>query len=155
MHRTKWSLDWMRVFAAGYEPLRVSANGESAIEIGTTDTKADIAVRLATTLAASATVDVDLRALIGAAGETISLAEVHGLAGLIKTAGGTGTVTPHATNGWTGMGSGYVIPVSANGVFVLANGPGIAVSSTNKVFTFTNTGAASADIELYILGRKA
>jgi hypothetical protein len=155
MQRFKWSLDFVRALSAGYEALRVSASGESAIEVGTTDGKADVVVRLATTLAASATVDVDLRALVGAAGETITLAEVHGIVGVIKTAGGTGTVTPHATNGWTGLGSAYSIPVSANGVFAIANGPGIAVSSTNKVFTYTNTGAASADIELYIVGRKA
>jgi hypothetical protein len=103
------------------------------------------------TLAAAATRDINLAQIVGPAGE-FTPDYVAAFAIWCVTPAGKGTLTPHATNGWTGLGSAYSIPVST-GPFCVASDEGIAITSTNKVMTLTNTGAASATYRITILFR--
>lgn len=150
-----WNIDFSMVYdlAAGYENLAVAAKLRGERALGAVSGKANRAVRLATTVSASGTVPIDFAALSGPAGETIVLDEVYLVIGVIKTAGGTGTLAKGASNGFTGFGSDWTFQIYGGAPFALPCGNGLTVDSTHKTATFTNTGSGSIDIELYVLGR--
>lgn len=151
-HRVRVVVDAFDLNSALYPSLPVSLDALGAVIAGSSSDQADSAVRLQYTIAASGTQDIDLTALTGAAGQTISLQELHILAA-VGSAGSGFTLTPHATNGWTGLGSAYSIIVGDVPVVPYAKSTGGSVASDNKVITITNVGGASATINLIIVGR--
>jgi hypothetical protein len=151
-HRIRVVVESFDLSSSLYPSLPVMTDVAADIVAGTSSDQADSVVRLQYTIAAAGTQDVDLNALTGAAGQTVSLQEIHALVGW-GSAGSGFTLTPHATNGWTGLGSAYSVTVGDVPVVAYAKATGGSVSGTDKVFTITNVGGASATINLHIIGR--
>lgn len=152
LHSLRVSGNWVYDLSAPYQDLPVQIASDWSLDIGSAAGQANRALKLTVTLAASATVDLDLASQLSPSGGAITPNQLHALYGRAVTPAGKGTVTPHATNGWTGFGSAYNIPFG-NGGLLVAVDTGIAIEATNKVFTLTNTSAASCDFELYLLLR--
>jgi len=151
-HQVRVKVDAFDVMSSGYPNLPVSIDWTSEIVIGSSSDEADSAVLLSYTIAGSGTQDIDLTALTGAAGQTISLTELH----LIVAIGGTAdrfTLTPHATNGFTGLGAAYSVPVHRAPVLAYHRPSGVTITSTDKVITITNTESAAGTIKLLLVGR--
>ena len=151
-HRVRVQIDAFDLMSALYPALPVPMDAVGEIVAGTASDQADSVVRLQYTIAAAGTQDVDLNALTGSAGQTVSLQELHVLAA-VGSAGSGFTLTPHATNGFTGLGSAYSIIVGDVPVIPYAKSTGGAVSGTDKGITITNVGGASGTITLHIIGR--
>lgn len=151
-HRVRVQIDAFDLMSPLYPALPVPMDAAGEIVAGTASDQADSTVRIQYTIAASGTQDIDLAALTGSAGQTVSLQELHVLAA-VGSAGSGFTLTPHATNGFTGMGSAYSIIVGDVPVVPYAKATGGTVASDNKVITITNVGGASATINLHIIGR--
>lgn len=151
-HRVRVVVDAFDLSSSLYPSLPVSLDAVGEVVSGSSSDQADSAVRLRYTIAASGTQDIDLNALTGAAGQTVSLQELHVLAA-VGSAGSGFTLTPHASNGWTGLGSAYSVTVGDVPVVAYAKATGGSVASDNKVITITNVAGASGTIDLLILGR--
>lgn len=138
--------------AAPFPDVAVPFQTEWNVDLGSTSGKANRAfVYLTDAIAASGTLDIDLSQMSGPAG-TFAPEYLHAAIVWCVTPGGKGTLTKNGTNGWTGMGTDYTIPVST-GPFVLTSDAGIAITSTNKVMTLTNTSGAAAKFQIYALLR--
>lgn len=151
-HRVRVVVEAYDLMSALYTALPVGVDWSSEIVAGSSSDEADSAIRLQYTIAGSGTQDIDLTALTGSAGQTVSLAELH----LIVAQAGSAdrfTITPHATNGFTGLGSAYSVPVHRGATIVYHRPSGVTITSTDKVFTITNTEATSGTINLLIVGR--
>ena len=129
----------------------IAIEREWRVDSGSTSGKANKVFVQDITLAASATQDMNLAQLYGPSGEFAPEYLVSFVIWSV-TAGGKGTLTPHATNGWTGFGSAYSVPVSTAPLSI-GSDDGIAISSTNKVLTLTNTSSASATFRVTLLLR--
>ena len=151
-HRVRVVVDSFDLMSSLYPALPVSLDAVGEIVAGSSSDQADSAVKLQYSIAASGTQDIDLTALTGAAGQTISLQEIHALAA-VGSAGSGFTLTPHATNGFTGLGSAYSIIVGDVPCVPYAKATGGTVASDNKVITITNVLGATATITLIIIGR--
>jgi hypothetical protein len=151
-HRIRVVVESYDLNSAPYPSLPVYTDVASDIIAGTASDQADSAVLATYTIAAAGTQSVDLNALVGASGQTVSLQEVHAIVAW-GSAGSGFTLTPHATNGWTGLGSAYSITAGDVPVVAYAKSTGGSVASDNKVITLTNVGPASATINLHIIGR--
>ena len=139
--------------AAPYADIPVPVESEWSVDVGTSSTKANKAFVYETdSIAASGTLDMDLSSVLGPTGSAFSPEYLLALVVKCITPGGKGTLTPHATNGWTGLGSAYSVPVSTGPMCVTSDG-GIAITSTNKVMTLTNTSSAAAKFRIYALMR--
>jgi len=136
---------------APFPDVAIPFEREWRVDSGSTSGKANKVFTVDFTVAASGTQDMNLGQLYGPSGE-FTPDYVAAFAIWCVTPGGKGTLTPHATNGWTGLGSAYSIPVST-GPFSVTSDEGIAITSTNKVMTLTNTGSASASYRVTILLR--
>ena len=137
---------------APFPDVPVSFDREWSVDSGSTTGKANKVFTYQTnSIAAAGTFDVDLTALFGPSGE-FAPNYVASFIGWCITPGGTGTLTKHATNGWTGLGSAYTIPLGT-GPFVLTSDAGIAITATDKVVTLTNNSAAAATYRFYMLLR--
>jgi hypothetical protein len=110
------------------------------------------------TIAASGTANVNLRALplnvMGGSG-TLALASVKALVIRNRSTAATLSVGVSTSNRWTALASSAV-SLAAGGVWLLTNfGSGYAVTTSDRVLAITNTGAASADVEIYVVGVQA
>lgn len=110
-HRVRVVVESYDLMSSLYPALPVPMDATGEIVAGSSSDQADSVVRLQYTIAAAGTQDIDLNALTGSAGQTISLSELHMLAA-VGSAGSGFTLTPHATNGFTGMGTAYSILVT-------------------------------------------
>lgn len=151
-HRVRVQIDAFDLMSSLYPALPVPMDAVGEIVAGTSSDQADSTIALQYTIAAAGTQDIDLNALTGSAGQTVSLQELHVLAA-VGSAGSGFTLTPHATNGFTGLGSAYSIIVGDIPVVPYAKSTGGTVASDNKVITITNVGGASGTITLHIIGR--
>jgi hypothetical protein len=127
----------------------------TALTDGTGNDQADAYWRDTITIAASATTNLDLRALSrqlmgGTATDTFSKVKI--LAIYNKATAGTISVGVSVANRWTALAAGS-ITVGPQGVFYVAYpGAGYATGASDKVLAITNNGAAAADIDIYIVG---
>jgi hypothetical protein len=141
-----------------YPALPVELDVDGGFPVGAFGTAADgspnLAVKYSVTLAAAATQTINLWALDDAMGTTHEAVEIHAVVITCVTAGGSGTLTKSASDGFVGFGTTISLPVTASCPLVLPSAAGIAVSTTNKNVVVTNTGAASATFNAYILARK-
>jgi hypothetical protein len=141
-----------------YPSIPVELNLSGGFTVGASGSAADgspnLAIKLETTLASAATQDIDLYSLVDALNQSVTAAELHTLIIVCLSPTGSGTVTKHATDGFTGFGSSYSLPVTGKCPLVLGSGGGLAVSNSNKVITLTNTSGVSATFNAYILARK-
>lgn len=151
-HRVRVVVDSYDLMSSLYPALPVALDAAGEIVAGSSSDQADSSVKLQYSIASSGTQDVDLAALTGAAGQTVSLQELHVLAA-VGSAGSGFTLTPGASNGFTGLGSAYSIIVGDVPVVPYGKSTGGAVASDNKVITITNVGGATATITLLIIGR--
>ena len=141
-----------------YPAIPVALDISGGFTVGAYATAADgspnLAIKYSVTLASSGTQNLDLFSLNDALGQSIEAAELHVLIVECVTAGGKGTITKGASNGFTGFGSSYTLGVAAACPLVMPSLSGLAVSSTDCVVTLTNTTATSATFNAYILARK-
>jgi hypothetical protein len=149
-HQIRIKIDAVTVMSSLYPYLPITFDETWNIGVGTGNDAADTAVRLSYTLATTVTQDIDLTAITGPNGETISFAEVHAI---YVSSTGAGGLKPHAVNGWEGFGSGADIAFGVSGALLWMVGTGYAVDSTHKVLTLTNAGAATATYNIIIIGR--
>lgn len=128
---------------------------------GTGDNQSDlVAADVGLSIAAGATESLDLAALAkGPEGSTVAFAEIRAI--LIRTPttnGSTVTLSPNATNGWTGLGAALEIEVPA-GAYMRLYTPvdgSAPVSASDKVLDITNDdGAAAATVDICIIGTSA
>ena len=141
-----------------YPSIPVEFDLAGGFTVGDSGTAADgspnLAFKYETTLANSATQDIDLYSLTDALDQEVTAVELHTLIIVCQSPTGSGTITKHATDGFTGFGSSYTLPVTGKCPLVLGSGGGLAVSNSNKVITLTNTSGVSATFNAYILARK-
>jgi hypothetical protein len=127
----------------------------TALADGTGNDQADAYWRDTITIAASATTNLDLRALSrqlmgGTATDTFS--KVKMLAVYNKATAGTISVGVSVTDRWTALAAGSMT-LGPQGVFyVTYPGAGYLTAAGNQVLAITNNGAAAADIDIYIVG---
>lgn len=127
----------------------------TALTNGIGDDQADAYWRDTITIAASATTNLDLRALsrqlMGGTASDV-FAKVKILAVYNQSTTATLAVGDTAADRWTAL-SADAVTIGPQGVFYVAfPGDGYAVSSGDQVLTITNNGAAAADIDIYIVG---
>ena len=150
-HELRVSGTFLYDCTAPFADIAVPLQRDWSLASGSTSGTANKAFVGDVTLAAAATRDINLAQIMGPSGE-FTPDYVAALAVWCVTPGGKGTLTPHGTNGWTGLGSAYTVPVST-GPLVVSSDAGIAITSTDKVLVLTNTGAASATYRITILFR--
>jgi hypothetical protein len=127
----------------------------TALTDGTGNDQADAYWRDAITIAASATTNLDLRALSrqlmgGTAADTFSTVKI--LAIYNKATAGTISVGVSVSDRWTALAAGS-ITVGPQGVFYVAYpGGGYATAAGDQVLAITNNGASATDIDIYIVG---
>jgi len=133
---------------------------------GTGDFQADRIALKAYTIAGSGSQDVDLTTITDAYGAAISLVETVAvvimnfafLSDGTTASGGTVTLTPHATNGWTGLlaAAGDIAKIAPGGS-LSSTSPraGLAVSGSSKVVTLGNANSGSCYVKILVLGRSA
>lgn len=157
-HKIHLSGTFFHRTSSNYPAIPVELDVDGGFTVGAYGTAADgspnLAIKYSVTLAAAATQTIDLFSLNDALGQSVEATELHALVITCVTAGGSGTLTKGASDGFTGFGSTISLPVTASCPLVLPSAAGIAVSGTNKNVVVTNTGAASATFNAYILARK-
>lgn len=133
---------------------------------GTGDFQADRVALKAYTIAGSGSQDVDLTTITDAYGTAIGITEtvavlilnIAYLSDGVTASGGTVTMTPHATNGWTGLlaAAGDIAKIAPGGS-LQSTSPraGLAVSGTSKVITLGNANSGSCYVKILVLGRSA
>lgn len=131
-------------------------------EDGTTAAESDlVAADYALAIAGSATVSLDLDSLAkGPAGGTVSFAEIRGIAIRARDSnGGTVTLSPNGTNGWTALGSSFSLDLPRGGYFRLwsPRDGALPVGASDKVLDLTNNhaGPGNAIVDILIIGTSA
>lgn len=104
------------------------------------------------TLAASATVTIDLQGVTDYLGQSLTLTKI--IAIQLKATGSTMKYEPGASNGltWFLSGTSPAITVRDGGFFIVGDGTFGVVSGSAKNITITNTGATSGTYELALIG---
>lgn len=132
----------------------VSANAANGTGVG----QANAYWRDVITIAASATATIDLRnlslAFYGATG-SVSLASVKQILVVNQSSAASLSVGGTTTNRWTALAAGAVTVGASGSFYALHGGTGYATTGTDKVIAITNNGAASATVEIYVVGVKA
>lgn len=105
------------------------------------------------TLAAAATVTIDLTALAGPGGANVGLAEVRMLR--VETTGRL-KLEPGAVDGWTGLGAAFEIDIPPGTLQLTTSGADgeIAVGASSKTILIT-AGAAGATYRVIAIGASA
>ncbi len=110
------------------------------------------------TIAPSGTTTVNLQSFTNLAGEAVVLTSV--LAIFVKVEGATGvlTIKPGSSNGlaaWFFPGTTNPVTLKHGDMLCVARDPGetpVVVDATHKTIDFSNTGAASIDVSVVIVG---
>ena len=127
----------------------------TALTNGTGNDQADAYWRDTITISASATTNLDLRALsrqLMGGTATDVFAKVKMLAVHNKATAGTISVGVSVSDRWTALAADS-ITVGPQGVFYVAYpGAGYSTGASDKVLAITNNGASAADIDIYIVG---
>lgn len=136
-------------------PIRAGASAQ--IAVGTSAGEAYSAVPTTVAIDASDNTDLDLQSIASDGplawldNSTLTGAtEVTAILIHVKSANGAITITPGASNGWTGI-------TGANGELVLSDGEFVllkatkAISGAAKVLNFANAGAAAAEVTVVFL----
>lgn len=133
---------------------------ESQLLSGTSADQADRVYHAQPTIAASGTLDVDLKTALDPYGVAIALVEVVTIDIRVPAGGGALRLQPGASNGWTALldGTSPTLDLPAGSRLVLhcpAN-PAWAVGAADKVLTLVETGGSLAvQPEIIITGRSA
>jgi hypothetical protein len=109
------------------------------------------------TITAGGTASIDLRSLpmdFFAATGSVGLASVKQLLVVNKSGAATLSVGGSVTNRWTALAAGAITLGPSGSVYASYTGTGYATTSSDKVLTITNNGAASATVEVYVAGVK-
>lgn len=104
------------------------------------------------TLAASASVTIDLQGVTDYLGQSLTLTKI--IAIQLTATGSTMKYEPGATNGltWFLSGTSPAITVRDGGFFLVGDGTYGTVNGTAKTITITNTGAVSGSYGLALIG---
>lgn len=104
------------------------------------------------TLAASASVTIDLQSVTDLLGQSLTLTKI--IAIQMSATDSTMKYEPGASNGlsWFLSGTSPAISVRAGGFFLVGDGTFGVVSGSAKTITITNTGAVSGTYELALIG---
>lgn len=105
------------------------------------------------TLAAGASVTIDLRNITDYLSQALTLTTIRAL--MIKAVGVDMIYSPAASNGltWFLLGTTPAIVVKAGGFFLIGDGEGFPVTSTDKSFTITNDdGSLTGTYEVALIG---
>ncbi len=106
------------------------------------------------TLANSATRNLDLRALTGQSGATLTMAEVR----MIRITSDVDlTIAKGASNGWTGLGASFSMLVVGGGTYILVNPTNgkMATGASDKVLDITNSSGGTATYSIEVIGVSA
>lgn len=104
------------------------------------------------TLAASASVTIDLQGVTDYLGQSLTLTKI--IAIQLSAEGSTMKYEPGASNGlsWFLSGTSPAISIRSGGFFLVGDGTFGVVSGSAKTITVTNTGATSGTYNLALIG---
>lgn len=130
---------------------------------GSGQNQANVAIEKEYTIAGSGSQAVDFNAITDAQGATIALTSirtlwVHNVAAPNGVAsGGTVTISPGASNGWTSWMAAAadvsnVRPGTTTGFTTSDDSTGYAVSGTNKTLDIANGNSGSCTVRMVVLG---
>lgn len=153
-HRVRVQVEgFQQPTTSGFPALGIAKDWLSETEIGSSTTKADRAVLISASISGSGSLAINLAALTGPGGETISLDLVHLIMMRSTTSGATLSVEPGASDGWDGFGSsGYSI-VFGKGAFLWHVETGFPVASDKKNIKIDNDALTAATVEILIIGQ--
>ena len=126
----------------------------AALDDGYTDGRANAYWRDEITISAGSTVTIELYALqsrsFGGSG-VVALDKVKVMM-LVNRSGDAVTAFGSSANRWSSYAAGAVSVASGGVLYATTTGTGWQVSGGSKTIAFTNAGAASAVIDVYIVG---